>query len=128
MWPIGRFGGKGTCILPPEFLVESGAVRKDLFGRGGLFWQLFGDGQGSCALHTAKSLQRFFTGTTINLAGPNLEYSFGPANAYRKAKVLERKGGFSEVADGAREDSTESSLRLLQRFRRAMKRPGASRK
>jgi len=102
--PYGRSEGLAAGSLDPSrlrFLVEGFSATGDCAGRCGLQWQLLGDGQESCARHTAKSFERFFSGTPINLAGPNLEYSFGPAKGYQEPRFLERKGGFSEVTEGA---------------------------
>ena len=74
-----------------RFLVEGFSATGDCVGRCGLQWQLFGDGQGTCARHTAVSVQRFLGGTPINLAGPNLEYSFGPAKAYQEPRFFKGK-------------------------------------
>ena len=129
--PFGRSEGLAAGVLDPSrlrFLVEGFSATGDCAGRCGLQWQLLGDGQGTCAWHTAKSFQRFLCGTPINLAGPNLEYSFGPAKACRKEWFVRRKGGFSEVAEEAQEDFKESTRMLLQRLERGAIRPGASRK
>lgn len=45
-------------------------------------------------MRTAKSFQRFLSGTPINLAGPNWEYSFGPAKACRRLRFLSNERRF----------------------------------
>ena len=72
-------------LLDPSrlrFLVEGFSATGDCVGRCSLQWQLFGDGQGTCARHTAESVQRLLGGTPINLAGSNLEYSYDPASVF----------------------------------------------
>ena len=101
MWPIGRLGGRDLFPRCQDswlkaVRLEKTASEEPVFSGSYLAMDR---GRVPC---TRQNLSRgYVSGTPINLAGPNLEYSFGPAKAYEMPGFFGRKGGFSEVTDGA---------------------------
>lgn len=86
-WPFGRSEGlaAGAHVLSSPGRIISWLKAFRLIGEGigrcSPFWQSFDDGQVSCALHTAVFSRGVSSGTPINLAASNLEYSCGGAEA-----------------------------------------------